>query len=58
MSPLLGGLAQGAVTVLAFVSFLGICFYAYSPSRRRTFEQAARLPIADDGHDAPPENPS
>lgn len=42
------GLVQGLVTLIAFFSFLGICYYAYSPSRRRTFEQAAQLPISDD----------
>ncbi|MDB5971352.1 MAG: Cytochrome c oxidase cbb3-type subunit 4 [Hydrocarboniphaga sp.] len=47
------GLVQGLVTLIAFSSFIGICFYAYSPSRRKTFEQAARLPMADDA--VPPE---
>lgn len=50
MSPLHGGLLQGLVTTLAFLSFLGICYYAYSPSRRKAFEAAANSPLADEGN--------
>ena len=44
------GLVQAIVTVIAFASFIGICFYAYSPSRRKTFDSAAQLPISDDNN--------
>jgi cytochrome c oxidase cbb3-type subunit 4 len=44
------GLVQTIVTVIAFASFIGICFYAYSPSRRKTFDSAAQLPISDDNN--------
>ena len=47
MNPIHDGLVQGLVTLIAFVSFLGICFYAYSPSRRGEFEAASRLPVGD-----------
>lgn len=47
MNPIHDGLMQGLVTLIAFFSFLGICFYAYSPSRRKTFEDAAQLPVLD-----------
>jgi cytochrome c oxidase cbb3-type subunit 4 len=42
------GFIQSVVTVIAFVNFIGICYYAYSPSRRKTFDSAAQLPILDD----------
>lgn len=35
------------VTVGAFAAFLGIVFWAYSPSRRSRFEQDALLPFED-----------
>ena len=42
------------VTVLAFVAFVGIAFWAYSRRRRADFEEAARLPFdeAAGGRDA------
>jgi len=46
------GFIQSVVTVVAVASFIGICFYAYSPSRRKTFDSAAQLPILDDGNTA------
>ncbi|MCH9826439.1 MAG: cbb3-type cytochrome c oxidase subunit 3 [Gammaproteobacteria bacterium] len=44
---MMDGLLQGLVTVFAFATFLGICVYAYSPSRKSTFEEAAQLPLDD-----------
>ena len=35
------------VTVGAFLAFLGIVYWAYAPSRRRRFEEDARLPFDD-----------
>ncbi len=35
-------------TVLAFVSFISICWWAYGSSRKARFEEAAQLPFADD----------
>ena len=49
MTPLHGGLLQGLITALALMSFVGICYYAYSPSRRKAFEAAANSPLADEG---------
>jgi cytochrome c oxidase cbb3-type subunit 4 len=43
-------LARAVITVLAFASFLGIAWWAYSGARRRRFEDAARLPLDDDAH--------
>ncbi|WP_421793654.1 cbb3-type cytochrome oxidase subunit 3 [Hydrocarboniphaga effusa] len=53
MTPLHDGLLQGLITVLAFTSFVGICYYAYSPSRRKAFEVAANSPLADEGKGEP-----
>jgi cytochrome c oxidase cbb3-type subunit 4 len=33
------------VTVLSFVAFVGIVFWAYSRKRKRDFDEAARLPF-------------
>jgi cytochrome c oxidase cbb3-type subunit 4 len=35
-------------TVLVAVAFVAICWWAFSPSRRKRFEEAARLPFADE----------
>jgi cytochrome c oxidase cbb3-type subunit 4 len=40
---------RSLVTVIAFVAFLGIAFWAYSGRTRRAFEEAARLPFEEDG---------
>lgn len=37
------------VTVLAFVAFIGIVFWAYSRKRKRDFDAAARLPFSGEG---------
>jgi len=44
---------RSIVTVLAFLSFLGIVAWAWSGRRRAAFEEAARLPFTED--DAPVE---
>jgi cytochrome c oxidase cbb3-type subunit 4 len=40
-------LARGVITVLAFVAFLGIVWYAYRRRSKHAFEEAAQLPFAD-----------
>lgn len=35
-------------TVLVAVAFIGVCWWAFAPSRRKRFEDAANLPFADD----------
>jgi cytochrome c oxidase cbb3-type subunit IV len=49
---------RSVVTVLAFVSFMGIVIWAYSGRARRGFEEAAQLPFDEDGDkpDIPGEN--
>ncbi len=42
------------ITVLAFVSFLGIVWWAYSDRRKDTYEAAAMLPLdGDEGDEIP-----
>ena len=33
------------ITAIAFITFLGIVAWAYSPARKSRFEQDARLPF-------------
>ena len=37
------------ITVLAFLAFVGIVAWAWSGKRREHFEEAARVPLEDDG---------
>jgi cytochrome c oxidase cbb3-type subunit 4 len=37
------------MTVVCFVAFVAIVFWAYSPASARSFEEAARLPFREDG---------
>jgi cytochrome c oxidase cbb3-type subunit IV len=39
---------RSLATVLVFVAFLGVCIWAFSPSRRKQFNEAAQLPFADE----------
>lgn len=38
----------GLVTLLAFVSFVGVVIWAWSRHNRERFAQAAQLPLEDD----------
>ena len=39
---------RSAVTVISMATFIGIVIWAYSSSRKADFDEAARLPFADD----------
>ena len=39
-------------TVLAFASFIGIVWWAWSARREESFSQAARIPLEDDDRPA------
>lgn len=41
-------LLRSIVTALALLCFLGICAWAYSKQARAGFEEAARLPFAEE----------
>ncbi len=43
----------GAIsTVLVTIAFFGVCFWAFSPSLKKRFEEDANLPFADDEKEA------
>ena len=39
---------RSAVTVVSMLTFIGIVIWAYSASRKADFDEAARLPFADE----------
>ncbi len=45
---------RSIVTVLMFVLFVGIVWWAYSKRRTEAYEEAARLPLDDDSPFVPP----
>lgn len=47
---------RSAVTVLSFLIFIGIIWWAYSDRRRQSYDQAARIPLDDDELLSPCEN--
>ncbi len=42
------GTLSGILTIAAFLAFLGVVFWAFSPRRKADFDSAARLPLNDD----------
>jgi cytochrome c oxidase cbb3-type subunit 4 len=43
------GIVSGIATAVMFVCFIGIVAWAYSSRRRKDFDEAAHLPLADEG---------
>ncbi|TXS95491.1 cbb3-type cytochrome c oxidase subunit 3 [Parahaliea maris] len=39
---------RGLSTLFLMISFIGLCFWAYSSKRRASFDEAAQLPFADE----------
>lgn len=39
---------RGFSSVLMLLAFAGICWWAFSPKRRKQFEEAANLPFEDE----------
>ncbi|MFT6287168.1 MAG: cytochrome c oxidase cbb3-type subunit 4 [Alcanivorax sp.] len=39
---------RGLSTLFLMISFIGLCFWAYSSKRKPYFDDAANLPFADD----------
>lgn len=39
--------------VLVMIAFIGVCWWAFSPSRKKKFEEAANLPFSDEIDDKP-----
>ncbi len=42
---------RGIFTLLALIAFIGVCIWAWSSRRKRSFDEAANLPFADDDID-------
>jgi cytochrome c oxidase cbb3-type subunit 4 len=40
--------ASSVMTVISFITFVGIMWWAFTPNNRGSFELASRLPFADD----------
>ena len=39
---------RGLSTLFLMIAFIGMCFWAYSRKRKKTFDEAANLPFADE----------
>ena len=39
---------RSIATVLVAVAFAAVCWWAFGPSRRKKFDEAAQLPFADE----------
>ncbi len=39
---------RGISTLFLMIAFIGLCFWAYSSKRKKTFDEAAQLPFADE----------
>ena len=42
---------RGILTALAMIAFIGVWIWAWSKKRKRSFDEAANLPFADDDID-------
>lgn len=48
------GTFRGLMTLLILIAFLGVVVWAYSKRRKPDFDEASRLPFADDEDVTPP----
>ena len=39
---------RGLSTIFVMIAFVSICWWAFSPSRKKSFSDAASLPFADE----------
>lgn len=39
---------RGLITVVLLFAFIGVTLWAYSSKRKKSFDEAAQLPFADD----------
>lgn len=49
---------RSIVTVLAFLTFIGIVLWAWSGKRKQAFDEAARLPFSEDEPLSPDSSPA
>ncbi|MGI6407126.1 MAG: cbb3-type cytochrome oxidase subunit 3 [Thiopseudomonas sp.] len=45
------GMLRGLGTLIVFVAFVCLVFWAYSGKRKNSFDEAANLPFADEASD-------
>ena len=45
------GTFHGLLTLVALIGFVAIALWAWSGARRRSFDQAARMPLDETEHD-------
>jgi cytochrome c oxidase cbb3-type subunit 4 len=39
---------RGISTLFLMIAFIGLCFWAYNGKRKKSFDEAANLPFADE----------
>lgn len=39
---------RGLSTAFLMITFIGMCFWAYNSKRKKSFDEAANLPFADE----------
>ena len=39
---------RGLSTIFVMIVFVGVCWWAFAPSRKKRFQDAANLPFAED----------
>jgi cytochrome c oxidase cbb3-type subunit 4 len=49
MNPVLYGWLAGVSTLVSMLAFVGVIVWCYSGRRRTEYDQAARLPLEEDG---------
>jgi len=49
---------RGLSTVFVMIAFASVCWWAFSPSRKKTFNDAANLPFADEDEHQKAQQPS
>ncbi len=42
------GLIRGLGTLVVFIAFIGVVLWAYNSKRKKSFDEAANLPFADE----------
>jgi len=47
---------RGIATILCLLAFAGVVWWAYSPARRKRFEDAAQIPFEDENETGQPGN--
>ena len=45
------GTLRGLGTILVFVAFICVVLWAYNSKRKKSFDEAANLPFADEPHE-------